>query len=87
MPTWLVPGYAFETLLILSGMTKGARVDELRALVSPAPNGNQFDSMVARGWTTLDGEWKPQRRYRITKLGREALRFAVAERDARRTKR
>ena len=87
MPTWLIAESAFQTLLILSGMKNGARIDEIRAITEPAPTGATLDRMAAHGWVTLDGEFHHQRRYKITQLGRSAAGYAHDERTARKVKR
>ena len=83
MPTWLVAESAFKTLLTLAVMNEGGRIDELKALVDPMPTGQQLDRMAAHGWVQMDGEFTSQRRFRITKHGREALHYARAERAHR----
>lgn len=61
-------------------MAGGARLDELKALIPMTLPSNMTDRMAARGWITLSGQYGPQRRYRITALGIDALAYGRAER-------
>lgn len=83
MPTWLVPESALQTLLILSRMKNGARIDELKTLSRPTPTSDSLDRMAARGWATTEGKFGQQRRFRITPLGLDAISYGRAERAAR----
>ena len=83
MPTWLIAESAFQTLLILSGMKNGARMDELTALVHPQLTGQMVDRMAARGWIRMVGDVRAQRRYHITQLGRSAAGYAHDERTVK----